>query len=100
MAAVNARGAGGNVIDRHDGYLKWADDAVYALRGQISSADVDRLVLTRCYWTLLPLTTGHLVQCPLHRVITAELDERVVALEAAVKALRMQMVSARRLRRS
>jgi hypothetical protein len=80
MAAVNARGAGGLVIEGHDGYLKWVDDAVYALRGQISSADIDRLVLTRCYWTLLPFRTGHLTQGPLDRAITAELDERVIAL--------------------
>ncbi|SPL88399.1 unnamed protein product [[Actinomadura] parvosata subsp. kistnae] len=91
MAAVNARGAGGNVMERHDGYLKWVDDAVYALRGQISGADMDRLILTCRYWMLQPLTTDHLVQGPLNRVISTELDERVIALEAAVKALRAQI---------
>ncbi|GAB3161006.1 PIN domain-containing protein [Microbispora hainanensis] len=89
--AINARGAGGDVILQHDTYLRWVDDAVYTLRGRISSADLDRLILTRRYWMLQPLTTAHLVQGTMQRVINAELSERVSDLEAAVKALKHQI---------
>ncbi|MEO3859829.1 hypothetical protein [Acrocarpospora sp. B8E8] len=52
MRIIPTRGAGGNVIERHDTYLKWVDTALFTLRAQISPADLDRLVLTRRYWMM------------------------------------------------
>ncbi|MGW5689029.1 PIN domain-containing protein [Nonomuraea sp. NPDC003754] len=88
---VNARGASGNLIDYHRAYVKWADNAVYALRSSISAADLDRLVLTRRYWMIQPLTTDQLVQGTMQPVINTELAERTDALQAAIDALRHQI---------
>jgi hypothetical protein len=52
---TNLRGGGGpqTAHKRLLGYLEWTSDAVRMLGNQISSADLERLVLTRRYELLL-----------------------------------------------
>jgi hypothetical protein len=89
FGAVNARGAGGDNIHRYNAYVRWASEAGRMLRSQVVSADLERLVYTRRFWTLqahpTPATEA------VGRLVDAELDERVAELEAAWKAVDQQI---------
>ncbi|MEV4040414.1 PIN domain-containing protein [Streptomyces umbrinus] len=71
-------------------YLEWANNSARLLRGQISDADIDRLVLTRSHGQLLA-GVGHLAGTDQQRLVNGlvslELAERVSALDAAIDAL-------------
>jgi hypothetical protein len=72
-------GGPGTAQDRLAGYLEWVTSTVRQLAGQVSAADLDRLVLTRGYDRLLSAAgtmTG-----------TDMATQRVDAFDAAVKAL-------------
>lgn len=92
----NLRGGGGNgtAYDRLLAYLNWGTDAVSALGNQISSADLDRLVLTKRYEQLLG-GVGGLAGTDQTRLVnllvSLELTQRVDAFDAAIKALSMEI---------
>jgi PIN domain len=88
IGAVNARGAGGMHIVRYEAYMRWAFDAVRMLRGQVVSADLEKLVLTRTFWALQAPATGLEYVA---RLADAELDDRVSVLEAACEDLEAQI---------
>ena len=94
---VNLRGGGGpgQAQDRIGRYLEWAASAVRHLGNQVAAADIDRLVLTRGYDSLLPAIglpgTDITTQRVLNGMISLELDQRAEALEAAIKALQAQI---------
>ncbi|MFH8362723.1 PIN domain-containing protein [Streptomyces anulatus] len=75
-------------------YLEWANDSLRLLVGQISASDIDRLIRTRMYQSLLD-GVGHLAGSDQQRLVNGlfanEVRERVVALEAAVGAFQRQM---------
>lgn len=86
----NVRSGGGSAADRVRGYLDWANEAVRRLRGQISAADVDRLVLTKRYELLLSGTAslgGPGGEPILNGLLSTELDERAAAFDQACTAL-------------
>jgi hypothetical protein len=96
----NLRGGGGparNAQERVLAYLDWTNNAVRMLGGQISSRDLDRLVLTDRYKLLLT-TAGTLTgtDTPVQRVVNGllalELEERVAAFDAGIAALQNQLL--------
>jgi hypothetical protein len=77
-------------------YVEWATTAVSMLSGQVSRADIDRLILTRGYERLLAgvgtLTgTDNGTQRVVNGLVSQELKQRVDALDQAVKALAAQV---------
>lgn len=97
-AAVNLRGSGGppDVHKRLLAYLEWSSDAVRMLGNQISSAYLDRLVLTRRYELLLS-GVGNMagteveVQRVVNGLVSLEFDQRIDAFDQAVKELEGQV---------
>jgi hypothetical protein len=54
----NVRGGGGTTGTRYQEYIRWANDSTRSLRWLVTPADLERLVLTKFYWLLLPGVTG------------------------------------------
>lgn len=71
-------------------YIEWANNAAAILRGQITPADIDRLVWTGRH-QLLASKAGMLYpdmeNSGLNHVLTSELDDRTTTFEAAHRAL-------------
>jgi rRNA-processing protein FCF1 len=97
----NLRGGGGPARTAHDrwlAYLEWTSNAVRMLGNQISESDLNRLVLTDRYRLLLGGAVGTLtgtemqVQRTVNGLVSLELDERVTAFDAAIQALRSQIL--------
>jgi hypothetical protein len=77
-------------------YVEWATAAVSMLSGQVSRADIDRLILTRGYERLLAcvgtMTGSDLgTQRVVNGLVSQELQHRVDVLDQAVKALTAQV---------
>lgn len=96
-AISNLRGGGPQgAYARLLAYLEWTSNAVRTLSNQISSADLDRLVLTKGYERLL-LGVGSMigtemeVQRVVNGLVSTELDQRVAAFEEAIKTLNYRM---------
>jgi len=72
-------------------YLEWANDATQLLAPQISSADIDRLVLTRRHAQILAnvdvFGAAHMARLT-NNFVSTELRERADQLQAAVNTLR------------
>ncbi|MEU9685353.1 PIN domain-containing protein [Amycolatopsis japonica] len=85
---------GGNAYEWLLAYLSWASDAVSALGQQISSADLDRLVLTTRYEQLLSgvgtLAGTHTTRL-VNLLVSQELQQRVDAFEEAVLTLQQHI---------
>ncbi|MEW2161304.1 PIN domain-containing protein [Streptomyces sp. NPDC007189] len=75
-------------------YLNWATDTASDLRHQISDDDIDRLVLTRRYQSLLS-SCGTLAGSSQERLVNGlvnlEVDERIQSFEDALDALNAQI---------
>ncbi|GAA2657744.1 hypothetical protein GCM10010412_028680 [Nonomuraea recticatena] len=70
-------------------YLSWAVEAATHLRSQVSSRDIDRLVLTRRYWALQRVisTAPHLhgkQAVHIAQLVRMELEERAADLKRAI----------------
>ena len=95
--AFNLRSGGGpNAYGWLLSYLEWTDEAVRMLGSQISSADLERLVLTKSYERLLT-GIGNMngtqveVQRVVNGMVSTELSQRVTAFEETIKALNEQI---------
>ncbi|WP_225804791.1 PIN domain-containing protein [Streptomyces sp. NK15101] len=84
----------GSAYGRLLAYLEWANEAQRLLAGQISARDIDRLIRTRMYQSLLN-GVGHLAgssqQRLLNGLVAHEVRERVAALDEAWAAFANQM---------
>ncbi len=95
--AFNLRGGGPQgAHKRLLAYLEWTSNALRMLGNQISSADLERLVLTRRYELLLSGVGGLAgteieVQRVVNGLVSLELDQRVAAFDEAIKALTGQI---------
>jgi hypothetical protein len=85
--ANNARGGTG--VDRYNAYMRWAHESVRMLRGQVTQASLDQLVLTRTYWALQSQATS--VVGPVIELVDVELTDRVSVLDDAVTAMTEQV---------
>jgi hypothetical protein len=82
----NIRG-GGNATEWQGAYLRWANLAVVRLRSQVSTADLDALVLTRRYWLLQSCRIDN----SLVSLVEVEIVERAAAFEEALGELDRQI---------
>lgn len=92
--AFNLRGGAGakSAYQRMLDYLDWTGNAARMLGDLISHADLNRLVLTDRYRLLLAgvgtmTSTEREVQRVVNGLVSLELEERVAALDAAIKTL-------------
>lgn len=86
--------AGWQTRDWLTAYIEWANNAAGILRGQITQADIDRLVWTGRHQLLaskVGLLYPDLENSGLNHVLTAELDDRTMAFDAARRALGQQI---------
>jgi hypothetical protein len=93
-SATNLQGSHGNAFSRLLKYLEWATESARMLRPQISDRDLDRLVFTDRYRTLLG-SSGTLGWTDQQRLVNGlvqlEVTERIEDFEAAVAALDTQI---------
>jgi hypothetical protein len=93
--AMPLRGpAAGTAFSRLLNYLQWATEAAELLRYQVSAKDIDRLVFTRRYQSLLGscgTLAGTAQQALVNGLVDLEVAERIQALEAAGAALEEQI---------
>lgn len=96
-AGFNLRGGGPQgAHKRLLAYLEWSSDAVRMLGNQITSADLERLVLTRRHKLLLS-GVGNMagteieVQRVVNGLVSLELDQRIDAFDQAIKELEGQV---------
>lgn len=80
FAAGNARGER-TAVDRVVAYLEWANTAARQLRGQVRSADLDRLVFTQRHWILQSLAPN--IVLPAADLADLELEDREKDFAAA-----------------
>jgi PIN domain-containing protein len=95
-AVFNLRGGPQVAHKRLLAYLEWSSDAARMLGNQISSADLDRLVLTRRHELLLSgvgsmTGTEMEVQRVVNGLVSLELDQRIDAFDQAIKELEEQV---------
>ncbi|MER6828894.1 PIN domain-containing protein [Streptosporangium sp. NPDC000563] len=93
---VNAVQSQGDSFQRCVGFLRWAQEAAAALRGQISTADMNRLIFTDRYWALQQaiMSAGAITGAlgmTLAGNVYLEMLEREAAFAAAVQALTQQV---------
>ena len=90
--AGNARSTGAGTTAQQ-AYLTWANNAVELLNTLIGPTDLERLVLTRRYWTIqeAPLVVpraGELTEwAAMNHLVNVELGERVRVLDETVREL-------------
>ena len=96
--AANLRGGSGapNAHSRLLAYLEWASQSARMLGYQISEADLASLVLNRRYELLLSSfgtmsSPEREVQRVVNDLVSRELDQRIAALDEAVKTLQSQL---------
>jgi hypothetical protein len=75
--------------DPNRDYFGWTDVAVVKLTPLVSAADVERLVQTTRYWTLI--SSPSLGTPQINSLIIRELDQRVADLDAAHNAVETQI---------
>jgi hypothetical protein len=95
-AAQNAGNVHGPAQTHLTAYLEWATDSARMLENRVSTADIDRLVLTRGYDRLLAaagtLTGADIgTQRVLNGLVSHEIQQRVQALEDAIRDLDAQI---------
>jgi PIN domain len=90
--AVNAQSPGVGVTMQKS-YLAWANTAIQHLNTLVGPADLERLVLTRRYWTIQEAPLSHPTQDEFHdwvgmnNLVTVELGERIRVLEETLTQL-------------
>jgi len=82
---------------RLNAYLEWVTDSIRMLEHRLSSADIDRLVLTRSYDRLLAAAgtfTGTDIgtQRVLNGLVSHEVQQRLQTIEDAIGKLRAQIL--------
>ncbi|WP_307513437.1 PIN domain-containing protein [Streptomyces sp. W4I9-2] len=96
--ADNLRGPfNGSAYNRLVRYLRWATTAARQLRYQVRSPDIDHLVLTRRYNTLLAGASSGMAgshqEGLVNDLISLELEERVADFDTALEALKERVAS-------
>jgi PIN domain-containing protein len=83
---VNLRGAGRQPQDLYFGYIGWVNEACQTLSRSVSTASLDRLVLTRRFWLLQSMSAQSHDHAVRH-LLNAELDELSRTLEVVTTEL-------------
>lgn len=85
---TNLRGRGLTAVDLFNEYLRWANEAVRMLRHQVQEPDLERLVLTRRYWTMQAMATGPVGMA--RELVEVEIDDRTTFFEEAIRTTRAE----------
>ncbi|MGL5824631.1 MAG: PIN domain-containing protein [Nocardioides sp.] len=79
----NVRSRATTADDLFNAYLQWIANAVRALRYQIRETELEKLLLTRRYWTVQALVGGPVALA--RDLIDVELDDRLSVFEDTIK---------------
>lgn len=85
---INVPGKSQTITDRYTNYITWIANSVRLLRTQLNEGDLERLLLTRRYWTLQAMVTSPTGMAG--DLVDAELADRGSALEDAIRETREQ----------
>ncbi|MBT8161460.1 MULTISPECIES: PIN domain-containing protein [Arthrobacter] len=83
--------SGISATDRYNRYLAWASQQGNLLAHQLHPDEVDRLITTRRYWSLLSLDTTTVLPETLAELVDGEVKQRSVALEDAKTRITNEM---------
>jgi hypothetical protein len=78
----------GDRLATYTNYIRWANESVRQLRGQLSPADIDRLVLTRRHSHLIGLSDASHTHAL--SLVHTELDERMTDLDQVLQDLEQE----------
>ncbi|GAB6987017.1 hypothetical protein JCM10369A_35420 [Nocardioides pyridinolyticus] len=84
----NIRGRAPGAADLFNEYLRWANEAVRMLRHSLREADLERLVLTKRYWTIQAMATGPVDMA--RNLVEVEIDDRTTLFELALQTTRTE----------
>jgi PIN domain len=85
---ANLRSSSPSVIDRFNNYIRWVSESVRVLRWQVGERDLERLLMTRRYWTLQAMVTSPTGMTG--DLVDVEIDDRATALEDAIVTTRAE----------
>jgi hypothetical protein len=85
MQVGNIRIGGHTPLDLYNSYISWVKESVRMLRHQLSSEDLEQMVLTKRSWMLQSMA-GSAVG-PLAILVETEIDDRLTVLGLACEAL-------------
>ena len=86
----NVRGRASTAVDLFNEYLRWANEAVRMLRHHVRESELERLVLTRRYWTMLAMATGPVGLA--RDLVELEIDDRTTYFEEALRTTRAEFI--------
>lgn len=86
---INARGANPKLAARHKAYLDAVGEGARLLRGAVRAADIDALLLTRRYWTLVEMTVSpNAPENVANDLLSLEIDDRLLELDDTIATTR------------
>lgn len=86
---INARGTNPKLAARHKAYLDVIGEGARLLRGAVRAADIDALLLTRRYWTLVDMTVStNPPETVVNALLSLEIDDRLLELDDTIAATR------------
>jgi PIN domain len=85
MQVGNIRIGGHTPLDLYNSYISWVNESVRMLRHELSSEDLEQMVLTKRSWMLQSMA-GSAVG-PLAILVETEIDDRLTAVGLACEAL-------------
>lgn len=77
----------GTAFDQYNKYLEWASQQGNVLSYQLHADELDRIITTRRYWSLLSLDTTTIQFTTLAELVRGEVTQRALNLEEAKKRL-------------
>jgi hypothetical protein len=74
--------------ERYKKYIEWANDSVLQLARLLSSEDIERLILTKRYWTLQAMSHDDVTRVT-GLFLDREIQERIQYLEELLREFRL-----------
>jgi hypothetical protein len=87
-ALLNIRGQNYKDDERYKKYIEWANDSVLQLARLLSSEDIERLILTKRYWTLQAMSQDDVTRVT-GLFLDREIQERIQYLEELLREFRL-----------
>lgn len=89
LALSNANTSHTEVIDKHKAYLDAVGEGARLLRGQVRPADIDELLFTRRYWSLVDMTaTPDPAPAVVSDLLSLEIDDRLLEVDMTIDSTR------------
>lgn len=74
-------------IGLYNAYLEWASHQVRLMAGLLPDEEIDRLITTRRYWTLLSLEPSAVTELTLRLLVDGEISQRIEYLKSAQEGI-------------